>query len=126
MNTLLVQSIKKRENDYEARIENSVADDALHHIRAGERMLVDSDKLRFIYVLEDETELYYLSFPLHSWDLLNECYNSKKPMYVRLNTDLRVPLKNIHEELSFLIENIKGNSNYGEQMESAVQKVFVV
>jgi hypothetical protein len=37
---------------------------------------------------------------------------------------LTIELTDIHDELSYLLENIKGNANYGEEMEKKVVETF--
>ncbi len=39
--------------------------------------------------------------------------------------DQTIELAGLHEELEYLLENIKDNANYGEEMEEKVKRVFL-
>ncbi|NEU29649.1 hypothetical protein GN156_02525 [bacterium LRH843] len=124
MNKLQVETIKEQNDYYVAMLGESVDKNASKAIKAGERMLVDSDGLAFIYILEDQSELYYVYFPKSTWEELKRVYESGKTITLEFHEEMQLELTSIHEELTFLIENIKGNGNYGDEMERAVQEVF--
>lgn len=88
-----------------------------------EQMLVDSDNLSFIYIIDHEDDFIYLAIPDSVWPDLKKALDANVPIYLSDQKD-RLLLPGIHEELSYLIENIKGNSNYGEFMVEKVESIF--
>ncbi len=88
-----------------------------------QQMLVDSDNLSFIYIV-DYNEVYtYIPIPESMWPELKKALDVHA--HVFLNTvDGSILLSNFLEELSYLIENIKGNSNYGDLMVGKVEDIF--
>ncbi|GAE32687.1 hypothetical protein [Halalkalibacter hemicellulosilyticus] len=93
-------------------------------LKPGERMLVDSDQLEFIYILENEEGFFYVSFSEPIWESLKLMKEQSKRCIVQLNDQVEVELKNLFEELNYLLSNIDGNGNYGEELEDAVKRVF--
>lgn len=47
----------------------------------------------------------------------------KLPVYLT-NEENKIELINFYEELEYLISNIKGNSNYGDEMVTKVESTF--
>ncbi len=91
----------------------------------GSRMLVDSDQLSFIYVMETEDDLVYISLPEQFWGQLSEALSKELPVVLKTaEEDHSFELSALHSELSYLLENIKGNSNYGDNMLEAVERSF--
>ena len=86
-------------------------------------MLVDSDGLSFIYLLEKEEDYTYIVIPNTVWNEIKIALTEQLPVYLS-NQSERNLIKQFHEELSYLIENIKGNSNYGEKMVNEVEAIF--
>lgn len=95
------------------------------NVRPGERILVDSDHYTFIYILESEEDFIYVNLPYTMWAELKEAMDNKLDVTLLVNGHKFV-LKGIYSELQYLIENIKGNSNYGEEMVKKVESVFLV
>lgn len=95
----------------------------LNNYKASGQMLVDSDGLSFVYLLEKEEDYTYIVIPNTVWNELKTALTEQLPVYIS-NQDERLLLNQFHEELSYLIENIKGNSNYGEKMVNEVEAVF--
>ncbi|TWI53285.1 hypothetical protein [Halalkalibacter nanhaiisediminis] len=124
MKKLHVETIKKENDHYIATVSEVIDKELAQSLRAGERMLVDSDNLAFIYILEDDTEFYYVNFSQKTWSDLKQLYTEAKKLELILHEEVVIELTSICEELSFLTENIEGNGNYGEEMEKAVQEVF--
>lgn len=54
---------------------------------------------------------------------LKEVLATKEPVFL-VGSDTTIALDGIHEEMAYLIENIKGNANYGDEMEQAVTAFF--
>jgi len=95
----------------------------LENTMASGQMLVDSDSLAFIYLLEKENEYVYLEIPEMVWKDCKVALEANNAFFIKaLNGELL--LENFKEELEYLIENIRGNGNYGEDMEKAVSSVF--
>lgn len=97
--------------------------DHLQNVKAQGQMLVDSDHLAFIYILESGDEFVYASLPSSIWPSLKEAKDKDLRIELKLNNQ-QIELVELKEELSYLLENIKGNANYGEEMESKVVEVF--
>jgi hypothetical protein len=96
---------------------------SLNNYKASGQMLVDSDGLSFVYLLEKEEDYTYIVIPNTVWNELKTALTEQLPVYLS-NQGERLLLNQFHEELSYLIENIKGNSNYGEKMVNEVEAVF--
>jgi hypothetical protein len=96
---------------------------SLNQYRASGQMLVDSDGLSFVYLLEKEEDYTYIVIPNTVWKELKIALTEQLPVYLFKQSE-RLLLNQFHEELSYLIENIKGNSNYGEKMVNEVEAIF--
>lgn len=88
------------------------------------QMLVDSDSVAFIYKLENETEFVYLSLPYSTWADLKATMEKERSVFVLVN-NIEIRLEGIKEELEYLVSNIEGNANYGEEMVSKVEEIFL-
>ncbi len=124
MQRIYVEEIKQLNDQYIATTADVFNEGVAHLLKDGGRMLVDSDELAFIYVLEDDEKLYYLFFQEHTWNMLKRIRDEEKELSLRLNEKVIIQLKSVCAELDFLTENIDGNGNYGEKMELAVKRVF--
>jgi hypothetical protein len=89
------------------------------------RLLADSERLSFIYILDVENDFIYISFPDTVWEELNTAFNKCLPLYLNINKDERVQLIQFQEELEYLLSNIQENSNYGQKMVQAVSNAFL-
>jgi len=94
------------------------------NLRASGRMLVDSDALSFIYILENNEEFVYVSLTSNLWSSLKEVIDEKLDVILFIGNQT-INLEGLIEELTYLISNIEGNANYGEQMVSQVEEIFV-
>lgn len=93
------------------------------NIVAKEQMLVDSDHFSFVYIIEVNEEFTYIVLSEEIWPTLKVgLENSVSPVLFNQKETLPLPLFN--EELEYLIENIRGNSNYGEAMVEKVESIF--
>jgi Family of unknown function (UPF0738) len=88
------------------------------------QMLVDSDHLSFIYVVDKNDDYTYISMPESIWPELKKAYEQRATVYISDGREQLV-LADLHEELNYLIENIKGNSNYGDEMVGKVEALFL-
>ncbi len=112
--------ILKDDNKVRLEIENN---QPLNDCKASGQMLVDSDNLSFIYLLEEDDHYTYIAIPDTVWSDLKYVIAQSHPV-ILTNGSEEILLTQFREELIYLIENIKGNSNYGETMVSKVEVVF--
>ncbi|RFU68012.1 hypothetical protein D0469_13030 [Peribacillus saganii] len=87
------------------------------------QLLVDSDGLSFIYITEDDEDYIYISLPEAIWPELNVALRENSSV-VAVSGGTQLELIGIHSELEYLIENIKGNGNYGEELVKRVEEIF--
>lgn len=87
------------------------------------QMLVDSDNLSFIYITDLNDEYTYVAIPHTVWTELKKAVDSGAEVYLT-NGKERILLPAFIEELNYLTDNIKGNSNYGEEMVVKVESIF--
>ncbi|APH05905.1 hypothetical protein [Bacillus weihaiensis] len=92
-------------------------------LRAKGQMLVDSDALAFIYILDNGEEFVYASLPDTLWPDLKIAREQQYSIYLDINEEM-IELVDLIDELNYLLENIKDNANYGEEMEGRVVEVF--
>lgn len=111
----------KRENELVFQLQEDVN---LENAKACGQILVDSDALAFIYLLEKENEYVYLEIPESVWKDCKQALESNSSFFVK-DEKGHLLLENFKEELEYLIENIRGNGNYGEEMEKGVSSVFL-
>ncbi|WLR53819.1 hypothetical protein LC048_15005 [Mesobacillus subterraneus] len=87
------------------------------------QMLVDSDQLSFIYIIDKEDGYHYVTIPAGTWSVIQEGMQAGPETYLT-NNGGKLKLEGFHSEMEYLIENIIGNSNYGEKMVAKVEQVF--
>lgn len=93
-------------------------------IHATAQMITDSDNLSFIYIIDINDQFVYVSIPVNIWYDLKSALENHYDVFLKLN-DRVVKLEGLLSELTYLIDNIKGNANYGEQMVSKVEEIFL-
>ncbi len=89
------------------------------------RMLVDSNQLAFIYILDSDEGYHYVVFQKETWEQLNDMLQNDVSVYLKGKGDILLELKEFQSELTYLLSNIKDNPNYGEQMNREVEKTFI-
>jgi hypothetical protein len=94
-------------------------------LRDNERMLVDSDNLSFIYILDSDEGFVYIDFPKQTWPSLKEMLDHDFTAALRAENNDIIKLSAMKQELQYLILNIEGNTNYGEEMMKEVEKNFI-
>ena len=99
------------------------SESSLDELSPSGKMLVDSDHLSFIYMLEHKGSYVYLSVNDEYWNMLKQAINDEKEI-VLLVEDQAITLDQAQDEINYLIENIKGNLNYGDEMVKKVEQVF--
>lgn len=87
-------------------------------------MLVNSDERAFVYIIEKDDEFVYVSIPQPCWKEIKEVLTEPLTVWLQAGT-YELELIGFSEELTYLIENIEGNANYGEEMEKAVKETFL-
>ena len=87
------------------------------------QMLVDSDNLSFIYIVDYHGAYTYICIPDSIWPALKSALDANARVFLNIEGG-SVLLPNFLEELSYLIENIEGNSNYGQHMVGKVEDIF--
>ncbi|WP_100403310.1 hypothetical protein [Bacillus sp. FJAT-42315] len=97
---------------------------SLSTVKASGQMIVDSDQKAFVYLAEENDEFIYLYIHESVWTELQTAMKKEASLFA-IGADARLQLSNWSEELSYLINNIEGNSNYGEEMVEAVEKIFL-
>ncbi|MFA9555799.1 hypothetical protein ACERII_00630 [Evansella sp. AB-rgal1] len=107
-----------------------VEEDSIDYLRSLQpqgQILVDSDKRTFVYILEDEESFVHLRFSSEIWNELAEVRKkelSVQAVFLYQSDNVVVPLDNFLVELNFILDNIRGNSNYGDEMLDAVESYF--
>ena len=96
----------------------------LNQLKATEQMLVDSDNNAFVYLASYHDEYQYIYLHEAVWLPLKEAFTTKKKVEAVAGNE-RLTLNGLHEELDYLIHNIKGNSNYGEDFVIKVEETFL-
>lgn len=103
---------------YEEKALKCHAEQGIKGMTAASRMIVDSDNMSFIYLLDDGEEFQRVHFVKETWSMLNDF----KDTQIVLNDE--VILTDFWEEMDFLLDNIVDNNNYGKEFESAVREQF--
>lgn len=93
-------------------------------LEAAGQMIVDSDETAFIYLASNEKEYVYFYIHEQVWPALKAALASGTKIEA-ISHDERLELIDFHEELHYLIENIQGNGNYGEEMVKKVEATFL-
>jgi hypothetical protein len=112
----------------DAKVLLSIDSNEIAHIEGAEpsgRILSDSDKLSFIYILESHDEFIYISIKHNNWHHLKEGLDLSIPFVLQYG-EKHMVLHLFAEELEQLIINIEGNANYGTEMVKEVEKIFHV
>ncbi|CAM3769317.1 hypothetical protein [Mesobacillus thioparans] len=87
------------------------------------QMLVDSDQLSFIYIVDNEDGYQYVTIPESAWSAIQQGIQGGLEVFLT-NASGKLKLESFRGEMEYLIENITGNSNYGEEMVTKVEQVF--
>lgn len=88
------------------------------------QMLVDSDELAFVYLAEEGDNYTYLYIPDFLWSEVKSSIDSNQEIFVHIGEN-KLLLTQIKEEIEYLVFNIEGNSNYGDNMVKKVESVFL-
>jgi len=88
------------------------------------QMLVDSDNMSFVYVVDINDQFMYVGLSDNIWANLKHVLHKDMKVFLEINKKI-IELSAVKEELSYLISNIEGNVNYGDQMVARVEEVFL-
>ncbi|MGG4468052.1 hypothetical protein ABER68_08505 [Paenibacillus alvei] len=95
----------------------------VNELSAKGQILVDSDAFAFIYLAEKGDQYVYIVLGKDIWPSLKKGLEVELPVYLS-NGQNNLELAEWKEEMEYLIDNIEGNGNYGEEMEASVTAVF--
>ncbi|AZB42381.1 hypothetical protein CEF21_08800 [Bacillus sp. FJAT-42376] len=98
-------------------------DGEAQQLEAKGQILADSDRIAFIYILENPEHFTYLSIPAAYWPHLEKARKESASVWARIN-ETDIELEHFCAELEELVQNIAGNANYGDEMEGKVSEVF--
>lgn len=101
----------------------TIEDAELEEFIATGKMLADSEQSSFIYIIEKGNDYTYIVLTENVWPLLKQAVDQQTKVFVT-NSRERLLLTGFYEELIYLINNIKGNYNYGEEMVAKVEEIF--
>ncbi|WP_411843650.1 hypothetical protein [Salinicoccus sp. HZC-1] len=110
---IYVDEIKYEENTLKCHAEADISE-----MTGASRMIVDSDNMSFIYLLDDGDAFQRLHFVKETWSMLKDYKDSE----IVVNGE--VGLTDFWEEMDYLLENIVDNNNYGKEFETAVREQF--
>ncbi|RLQ97175.1 UPF0738 family protein [Falsibacillus albus] len=116
--------LKNTEKRDEELILHTEEDFSFSDLRATGQVIVDSDALSFVYLAESDDEFIYLYIPESIWGDIHTAIQQNL-IVKAVSGDTEMILENIQDELGYLIENIEGNSNYGEEMVNKVETIFL-
>jgi hypothetical protein len=100
-----------------------VANESISGLNPTEQILVDSKGFSFVYLMEDLKGYTYIDIKDSIWPLLKKVVDQQTQVWI-LFGDEQLELTNFYEELNDLINNIRGNSNYGAEMVTKVEEIF--
>ncbi|MFD1357305.1 hypothetical protein ACFQ4X_05275 [Fictibacillus halophilus] len=120
---LNVQSTAWEQNKLYLNVSDEVSEQ-LSEWKDSKRMLVDSDGLAFIYVLENNEGFIHISIGSNHWIDAKKALLERVAVVIRNEIGEELELTAFSSEMDYLTENIQGNANYGQQMEEEVIKIF--
>lgn len=102
-------------------IENEVAN--INECSEVGTMIADSDQISLLYIIEENEEFVYISIPSRYWNVLKKALDEEKSVFLQ-NEGNSMPLTQWNDELSFIVQNVEGNLNYGSEFVEQIQNVF--
>lgn len=115
-----IEIIKVELTDSKLRLQ---ANQPVNELTPREQILVDSDNFSFIYLMEDQHDYTYIVIPEIFWPQLKEMLDRELPVSIHFEND-EIELTDFNEELAYIISNIRGNRNYGDDMVTRVEETF--
>jgi hypothetical protein len=99
------------------------ANQPINELTPSEQILVDSDNFSFIYLMEDQHDYIYIVIPEAFWPQLKGMLNHEMVVWIQFENEEK-ELTNFYEEFVYILSNIRGNSNYGNEMVTKVERIF--
>jgi len=126
MYTFVVNNIKNDKVVINFLVNGEVPIEEWKTLDATGRILVDSEGKAFVYLLENEVGYHHVRIANDHWSELATGLISNKQPILQLNGQSNSEIELIHlwDEMKLLLENIKGNGNYGTEFVQEVEKVF--
>lgn len=118
MNTLDVLAIVHEEHKWTITIEHLEA-----AMTASSRMITDTDRMSFVYLIENGDQYSYLHFDYKDWGALSLIAKETIPVFLS-DGKTQIELLAFHQELTMLLLNIEGNDNYGHHFVEEVETTF--
>jgi len=87
-------------------------------------MIADSEQSSLLYIIEENEEFVYVTIPVEYWTEIKKAYDLKSEVILQAG-EAKIPLENWQNELTFLVENVDGNFNYGEEFVKQIQSIFL-
>ncbi|MCH6265179.1 MULTISPECIES: hypothetical protein [Neobacillus] len=113
---LIVQAANVMENALVLEVSETITG-----LVPAEQILVDSEHYSFIYLMEDSDDYTYIVLPEPIWPDMKMA--AELPVWISDGNE-KIELQRFNEEFDFIINNIKGNSNYGKEMVEKAETVF--
>ncbi|MCL6573346.1 MAG: hypothetical protein K6T88_16955 [Bacillus sp. (in: Bacteria)] len=101
-----------------------IANESIQALIPREQILVDSEQFAFIYLMEDKDDYTYIVLHEQIWPLLKTSQKQKLPVCVTFKQE-QLELINFHAEFEDVISNIQGNFNYGNELVTKVEGIFL-
>jgi Family of unknown function (UPF0738) len=87
-------------------------------------MIADSDQSSLLYIIEENEEFVYVTVPVEFWSRIKKANDQKLEVFIQIG-EKKLQLNNWNDELTYLIQNVEGNFNYGEEFVKQIQQVFL-
>ncbi|WP_342526001.1 hypothetical protein MKY84_10755 [Chryseomicrobium sp. FSL W7-1435] len=87
------------------------------------RMITDTDRGSFVYLIEAGDHYSYLHFDQKDWGSLSLIAGAPAPVFLTDGTHT-IELVQFSDELIALLHSIEGNDNYGNQFVEQTEKTF--
>lgn len=126
MYTFIVNNIKEEKDVINFSVNKDITIESWQTLDAVGRILVDSEGKAFVYLLENDEGFHHIRISYDHWSEFAKSLSSKKQPILLLNgqSSTGKELIRLWEEMILLLENIKGNGNYGPEFVQEVEKVF--
>ncbi|MFC4353639.1 hypothetical protein ACFO0S_01000 [Chryseomicrobium palamuruense] len=118
MNTLDVLAIIHEDTKWTVTVEHLEA-----AMTASSRMITDTDRMSFVYLIENGDQYTYLHFDYKDWGALSLIAKEPGPVFLSDGSH-KIELLDFNNELTMLLTNIEGNDNYGQHFIEEVEKTF--
>ncbi|WP_088042527.1 hypothetical protein [Bacillus sp. EAC] len=87
-------------------------------------MIADSEQNSLLYIIEENEEFVYITIPVTLWAHIKKANDQHQKVFLQ-SRDGQLELNSWNDELTYLVQNVEGNFNYGEEFVKQIQKVFL-